>query len=255
MLDYLKTALRAALRSAGFTVNRIPPEDAYRFFPKPENRFLWLRELGIRTVLDVGAHTGESALQFREILPDAAIYSFEPLKDCFQELEKNLSGLSGCRAFNVAIGDQMGTGTIHRSAYSASSSLLPMADLHKSAYPFSAAESTEIISIETLDSVCSRLDLREEILIKIDTQGFEKNVLMGAIGILERTRLIIVETSFGELYRDQPRFPEIYRMLESLGFEYRGSWDQFLNPKDGIPIQQDGIFLRPPRSIGVGKPA
>jgi hypothetical protein len=81
-------------------------------------------------------------------------------------------------------------------------------------------------------------------MLKIDTQGFEKNVLLGGTEMLKRVRLIIVETSFGELYKDQPRFPEIYRMLQERGFEYRGSWDQFHNPKDGAPIQQDGIFLR-----------
>jgi hypothetical protein len=88
------------------------------------------------------------------------------------------------------------------------------------------------------------LKLASTVLLKIDTQGFEENVLTGGERTLPQTKIIIVETSFGELYRGQPRFTEIYRWLEERGFEYRGSWGQLNNPKEGMPIQQDGIFIR-----------
>jgi FkbM family methyltransferase len=237
--------VKGLFRILGFRLERLPSGDPYEFAPRPEDRNLWIQRLGIRTVLDVGGHTGESALQFRSILPEAMIYSFEPLKDCFAELERNVAGRPNHRAFNVALGDSRGTAEIHRSGYSASSSLLPMADLHKSAYPFSAESTRELIQVETLDSLAPSLKLEPAILMKIDTQGFEKSVLQGAAATLPRIKLIIVETSFGELYSGQPRFPEIYRLLETAGFEYIGSWDQFLNPKDGTPLQQDAIFLRP----------
>jgi Methyltransferase FkbM domain len=120
---------------------------------------------------------------------------------------------------------------------------LEMTDLHKKAYPFSANEKIEAIEIRTLDTVAPELKLASTVLLKIDTQGFEKNVLLGGERTLPQIKIIIVETSFAELYRGQPRFPEIYRWLEERGFEYRGSWDQFNNPRDGMPIQQDGIFI------------
>jgi FkbM family methyltransferase len=239
-----KRTLKGLFASMGIAIQRIPKDDGKEFAPRAENRYKWLRGMGFGTVLDVGGHIGESALQFREILPQTRIYSFEPLGDCFRKLKENLAGTADHLAFNVAIGAVPGKGTIHRSDYSPSSSLLPMADLHKSAYPFSAAAHEETIVIETLDSMAPKLELRGEILLKIDTQGFEKQVIAGAQATLPKVRLIIVETSFAELYRDQARFPEIYRMLADKGFEYRGSWDQFQNPADGMPLQQDAMFLR-----------
>jgi hypothetical protein len=119
-----------------------------------------------------------------------------------------------------------------------------MAELHKAAYPFSAGSSVDETPLETLDSVASRLALEPEILLKIDTQGYEKQVLAGAAQTLPRVKLIIVETSFAELYVGQARFPEIYALLAERGFEYRGAWDQFTSPKDGMPLQQDAIFVR-----------
>jgi FkbM family methyltransferase len=245
MIRPLSRAIKGIFRTLGFRLERIPPGNPYDFAPRPEDRDRWIRDLGIRTVLDVGAHDGESAMQFRAMLPEAMIYSFEPLRDCFARLESVVAGKDLHRVFNLALGSACGRSEIHRSEYSASSSLLPMADLHKSAYPFSAGSTSETIEVQTLDALAPSLGLQPPILMKIDTQGFEKQVLIGAEATLPGIKLLIVETSFGELYQGQPRFPEIYRMLEGAGFEYRGSWDQFLSPKDGTPLQQDAIFLRP----------
>jgi FkbM family methyltransferase len=236
-------AVRAVFKSMGYTINRIPGDEQYRFGPRPEDRYKWIQGMGIRTILDVGAHAGEGAEQFAALFPEAMIYSFEPLGDCFRQLQAKIADRANHVAFNVALGDKPGRGEIHRSAFSPSSSLLEMTDLHKKAYPFSANEKIEAIEIRTLDTVAPELKLASTVLLKIDTQGFEKNVLLGGEHTLPQIKIIIVETSFAELYRGQPRFPEIYRWLEERGFEYRGSWDQFNNPRDGMPIQQDGIFI------------
>jgi FkbM family methyltransferase len=245
MGNVVKQALKSALKSFGYAISELPSEDRYLFEPRPGDRYKWIQAMGIRTVLDVGAHRGESAVQFHGLFPQAMIYSFEPLGDCFRELEAKTAGNPLHQSFNVAIGDKDGKGAIHRSEYSPSSSLLEMGGLHKSAYPFSANDRSEAIEIRALDGMAPQLRLDPEILLKIDTQGFEKNVLTGAEAVLAQARIVIVETSFGELYKGQARFPEIYRHLSERGFEYRGSWDQFHSPKDGTPLQQDGIFIRP----------
>jgi FkbM family methyltransferase len=243
MLGGLKISIKKTFRRFGFDLRKLPGVEYYRFFPRPEDRHKWIQGMGIKTILDVGAHTGESALQFHEIFPQAMIYSFEPLHECFKLLESQLRGNPLHKCFNFAIGDAPGKSIIHRSGYSPSSSLLAMGEVHKRAYPFSAKGTSEPIEVRTLDGLAGDILLEREILLKIDTQGYEKHVLLGASDILKHVKLIILETSFAELYERQPRFPEIYQMLAERGFEYRGSWDQFHNPKDGLPIQQDGIFV------------
>ncbi len=243
-MKIIKRAVKSALKSLGYSLAPIPAEKDYRFHPRPEDEHKWIQSMGIRTILDVGAHSGESAVEFHGIFPQAMIYSFEPLRDCFLELEGKLAGHPLQKSFNVALGDVAGQGTIHRSEFSQSSSLLEMGDMHKGAYPFTAGEKIETIEIQTLDALAPQLKLDSEVLLKIDTQGFEKSVLIGAERTLSLVKVIIVETSFGELYKGQPRFPEIYQWLEERGFEYRGSWDQFQSPRDGMPLQQDGIFMR-----------
>lgn len=58
----------------------------------------------VRTVLDIGANVGATALYFSRIFPNAAIYCFEPAPDNFAVLQKNVANCSRIRAFNFGLG-------------------------------------------------------------------------------------------------------------------------------------------------------
>jgi FkbM family methyltransferase len=73
-------------------------------------------DASIQTVLDVGANTGQFATAaIHEILPEATIYSFEPLRECYDLLVKNMSYVSKFRAFNFALGSEDTHMGMHRS--------------------------------------------------------------------------------------------------------------------------------------------
>jgi hypothetical protein len=77
----MKKAAKKLLRATGFELRRVN-----QFEPKTEDTFRWMRNLNIRTVLDVGANIGQFADQIHTIVPEAAIYSFEPLPECCELL-------------------------------------------------------------------------------------------------------------------------------------------------------------------------
>ena len=56
--------------------------------------------------------------------------------------------------------------------------------------------------------------------------------------------LFCVETSFVELYEQQPLFDDIYMLLKSWGFAYQGSFDQLRDPRTGKTVQEDSVFVR-----------
>ena len=99
---------------------------------RPENN-LWLQSRNIKNVLDIGANTGQFAIRINEILPNVNIISFEPIKKCYEELLINTQDLK-MKAFNCALGEAEEPQEINISAHSPSSSLLPMADLHKEVF-------------------------------------------------------------------------------------------------------------------------
>ena len=209
-----------------------------------KHRYKWLQGTNIRTIIDVGANVGQSAVEFRKIFPNAMIYSFEPLRDCFEQMNANLKNVQNFRSFNLALGDKKGRATINRSSFCESSSIRKMAKLHREAFPETAKETPEVVNIDTIDNVAQEIDLQGDILLKIDVQGYEDKVIAGSESILGRVRVIIVETSFRELYEGQPLFAEVCELLHERGFAYAGSWSaDTLDRRNGDHLFQDSIFV------------
>ncbi len=218
--------------------------EAYvKFKPREKDKNLWLQQMNINSILDIGAAYGDSVNLFHSLFPKALIHSFEPLHASFMRLKALEKTVPGLKTFNFALGDKPAKMTMNRNDFSPSSSLLKMNALHKEVFPFTEGENEEEIEVKTLDSLSGEINLVSNVLMKIDVQGFEENVIRGAVETLKKVKVIIVELSFVELYSGQPMFEKIYGLLKESGFVYCGSWHQLLNPKDGRILQQNGIFI------------
>ena len=244
----IKQFILHVLRRNGYELTRVAqtapsPATAKSTVHYPST--LWLEPFAIRTILDIGANSGDFAVTMASRFPEARIYSFEPLARVYAELVGKTAGETRCTPIHCALGDTDSEVEMRPCSYSPSSSLLPMTDVHREAFPFTAGEgSPERIRVRRLDHVAPELDMRDGLLVKIDVQGFEAHVIGGGPQTLRRAQAIIVETSFAPLYKGQPCFDAIYRSLRDLGFEYAGNWEQLPDPKTGRMLQADAIFLR-----------
>lgn len=219
--------------------------DIVRYNPRHRaGDFIPLAAYDINTVIDVGAHAGEFARMIRRTLPGAQIISFEPLGEPFRELAASMRGDANFQAFNFALGEREGRVEMHKNEWTQSSSLLPMAELHKQAFTYTRNETTEEIEIRRLDDAVRDIRLRPEILVKLDTQGYEDKVILGGEEVISKARLVVAETSFQTLYEGQPLFDDIYHLLRARGFSYAGNSYQLLSPVDGTIMQADAVFVR-----------
>jgi hypothetical protein len=116
---------------------------------------------------------------------------------------------------------------------------------HSDAAPESAFTRSEETPIETLDSVSAQyMTPRNSTLIKIDTQGFEWQVLDGASQTVKLARGVMIELSVVPLYSGQRLWQEIFQRLESEGFRLWSLNPAFVDPRDGKTLQLDGLFFR-----------
>jgi FkbM family methyltransferase len=204
----------------------------------------WFASAGVGTVLDIGAHKGEFASAIAALLPKARIYSFEPLPDCIAALRRTMRRHQRFASFMVALGDRQEATSMWRSEFSESSSLLPMADLHKEVFPWTAGQTAVSVAVEKLDSFLPDLQLEPRVLLKIDVQGLEGKVLAGADQTLELVDYVLVEVSFKTLYEGQSTFQDVYKQLMARRFKFAGIMDQMDSPKDSTPLQADALFVR-----------
>jgi FkbM family methyltransferase len=227
--------LRKAFQTVGI--------DIHRYQPKTD-RLTWLKDLSISSVFDVGANIGQFATEIREALPQAQIYSFEPLEECYNKLTATFKNDQRFMAFNCALGESESVMTINKSAYTPSSSLRPMANSHKELFPHTKESAPEIIKIRTLDEVFAELTPKPEILVKVDTQGYEDKVIAGGSKALSKAKVVLIEACFVELYEGQPLFDEIYEKMKLFGLTYQGALHQKIDPATGRVIFEDAIFVR-----------
>lgn len=205
----------------------------------------WVQQLGIRTILDIGASVGNFAFTVRPLFPMATIYSFEPLPDQFAELLQNMAGAERFHAFNLGVGDQDTELVIHKSRHAPSSSFLTMGDLHKQSFPTSAPVTKEVLAkVVQLDSLMGQMDHVAPLLAKIDVQGYELHVLRGGEQTLRQARVLIIETSFQPLYEGGPLFADVFDVVTDWGFSYQGAVDTLEDPTSGLLLQEDSLFIR-----------
>jgi FkbM family methyltransferase len=204
----------------------------------------WLKAYNIGTFIDIGAYVGEYVDFAQRFFPGTLIYAFEPLADGYAILQQKASQIPELKVFNYALGNQNTTQLMYKSSYAPSSSLLKMASLHKTAFPHTAGEQMETVTVRRLDDICQDLLLRPNIFVKIDTQGYEDQVIAGGKEVLSRATLIQIETSFDILYEGQALFDEIYSQLYSLGFAFRGVKNQICSPSDGSILQAHAYFIK-----------
>jgi FkbM family methyltransferase len=236
----LRDLLRTPLRMAGFDVVRRRSWEV----PKTYNT---LKSLGLETVIDVGAHEGEFAHLVSRILPDVSLIAFEPQPEQYARLSANPPRVRSFSIFNCALGDHAGVGRMRRSVHTQTSSLLPMADLHRRAFPETDSIEEIDVDIRTLDDALGSVELVSEVLVKLDVQGFEDRVIRGGLQTIANANAMLIEVSFHELYEGQWLFDGIYRLLAELGFEYHGALDQLLDRGSSRILSADALFLRTAR--------
>ncbi len=199
----------------------------------------------ISLTLDIGANTGQFASDLREAGYKGKIISFEPLSYEHEILKKNsINDASWSVYSRCAIGNLDGNIDINVSSYSPSSSLLQFTETHKSAKPEARMVKKENVPIYKLDTIASDLKLNDtKYFLKIDTQGYEKFILDGAINSLKNCEVVFCEVSFKPMYQNQELWLEIINFLKSKNFEI-ASIENGVFDKKNILLQADIIFIK-----------
>lgn len=215
---------------------------------------VWKRQLikqlesrQVDTIFDVGANSGQYATGLRKAGCKGRIISFEPLSEPFWILKSKASKDPLWDCHQYALGDVDGTVSVNVAGNSGeSSSVLPMLKSHQDVYPAANYVGAEEVSIHRLDSVASEILRPTDVtFLKIDVQGFEKQVLAGSTSTVSGHCVgMQLELSFLPLYEGGMLIHEALDLAYSLGFTLTGLLPCFTDLRDDRTLQADGLFFR-----------
>jgi FkbM family methyltransferase len=177
-----------------------------------------LPDCHIRTVFDVGAFIGITAIEFSDAFPQAVVYAFEPCTANFQRMEANLVGKPVIRRHRIAFNAAAGRGELLiEPNHPSMCRLVDTTD-----------GDSEIVSMDTIDQFCAVNGVPGIDLLKVDTEGHELEVLAGATAMLSSSRISIIkaECAVDPDSSYHTSFFSISDILHRFGYRLFGIYDQ-----------------------------
>ena len=207
-------------------------------------RMRLIRSLGIDLVFDVGANTGQFGMELRHHGYPGRIVSFEPVGNSLAALRRRAANDPLWDVVGVALGEASETREMHVAANSFSSSLLESSPLLSSIEPRATVARTELVEIRRLDELAPQyLNDGSRVYLKIDVQGFEREVLAGAQGTIPLVVAVQMELSLTPSYVGSMLAMDAIVQMNDLGFILAGLEPGLADPRTGTLLEADGIFV------------
>lgn len=200
---------------------------AYGEYGPDETEYI-LEHRGSGLFLDVGANIG--CISQAVLSMGGRVMAFEPQREVYEVMVCNLAYAGGnFEAMNVAVGSVSGSAKMPVLDYSAKNNIGGLS-LGEGTNPWGKHRSVPVV---TLDS----LEIEEPVtFIKVDVEGYELEVLRGAVELIKRDKPV--------LYVENDR-PENSKALESFIRNELGYWFEAHNP----PLFRENNFFKNDKNV------
>jgi FkbM family methyltransferase len=200
-----------------------------------------MKAYNINVVIDVGANDGDYGREIRDRGYNGLIVSFEPNPMAYERLKTSIDYDSKWIAYPYAIGDYNGEAQLSVAENDSMSSLKDLTEFGKNTGAKTVA--TRSVKIVRLDSfLLDHPELVENIYLKIDTQGFEMEVLLGTGDMLKSITAVQAEIALIHTYEGEIDWLEIISWMRNMKFEVATA---ICNSAVGAQVREfDFVFVR-----------
>lgn len=238
-IEKLKQLIVLTLRRLGIVATRLSSS--------PEGRIQrLLATYRVDSVIDIGANVGQYARLLRnELGYTGNIFSFEPMRNEFDKLQRAAKNDARWHVFNFGLGDVTTTMKINISRNSASSSLLSRSVRLSNVAPETEVVGSQSVQIRTLDDVYPELNIdNDRVYLKIDAQGYEDRILKGGARVLRNIDTVQLEMPLTATYQGTSLFEEFLAWMLEHGYRLTHIIPGFYDKKTGELLECDGVFHR-----------
>jgi len=167
-------------------------------------------------IFDVGANVGQSVIKFKKLCPEGEVHTFEPSKNCFKELQKNTASFTDVIYNNIGLGAESKTAEFYENEITDISSFLKPTEAL-----WGEVKKVDQMAITTLNDYALLSKTKKINYLKIDTQGYDLEVLKGADILLKEKAIDIIqmEITMQKLYADLPQMDLVIKYMFDAGYK------------------------------------
>jgi FkbM family methyltransferase len=228
----MKSLAKRIVARLGYSLSRVPPgivvgHDLAR------DLSLVMGPRRSAVCVDAGAHDGHFVDFLLESLNEPMVHAFEPAPGPFARLKSRHGKTPGITLVNAGLGRQPGRIEFNIYDNQTLNSFLPMLPAGASTLGDAKLVETLSVPVFSLDSYAASSDIAHIDLLKIDTQGYELQILEGAGRLLSEGKVgtVLVEINFAPLYERQVWAHEVIGFLHDRGLHLVDFYEKCrLNP-------------------------
>jgi FkbM family methyltransferase len=179
-------------------------------------------KIEIHSIFDIGANIGQTILEFKELFPSAQLYCFEPIRSTYDKLKKNVSHINNINTYNMGCGSSNKSLKVQEALRSDLFSLVQKDYENKS-------KKHSNINLISLDNFTRNKNIKKISILKIDTEGYDLEVLKGAQNLLKQQNIefIQVETKISGNCNRFVQANEFVNFLDKYDYDLIGIYDQY----------------------------
>lgn len=216
------------------------------------------KQQGRLSVIDVGAHRGETFESFYRSVPQLSYLGFEPNPDSFhalQSLIREQADNNQILCFEKAVGPVSGRVAFRVTKASEVCGVLMPEEELRSRVPSGDHELMETIDVDqvSLDEFLREQNIEQIDILKVDAEGYDLEVLLGATDALRKNRIdvVVCEVFFVKYRQNQAYFWDIARHLEDCGYRFFNLFDT-RNTGQGRLYTGNGVWVGPKMALELG---
>ena len=192
----MKKLIKNIFNKFGFEIKRKPNDKEMKYLSL-DKIYQKIIKNDKPIIFDIGANKGQSIDRFLKIYENSLIHSFEPISKEFNYLKKKYNNYANIKLNNLALGEKKTKKTLNIAGHSGNSSFFEIKKdsnwlklrseqlgINKENYITKKIE----VNLDTVDSYCNTNSINNINIMKIDTQLYEQQVLMGSKNMIENIR-------------------------------------------------------------------
>lgn len=204
--------------------------------PSQELSFKNIRRLGFapQRCLDIGAYEGYWTQGFKEIFPDCGVMMLEGQTLKEPALKKVVAALPGVE-YKIALLGAI-EAAVSFNIYDTASSVLVEHNTTNA--------KVETRNLTPLDKLLDNSPFAKPDFIKVDTQGYELEILKGGEKTLAHAEFVLLEVSFLDIYINCPLITDTVSFMKQRGFVVYDICTLMKRPLDNALFQADFLFVK-----------
>ena len=198
-----------------------------------------------RTIVDVGANVGNWSRMAHFVFPQAQIFMLDADRENEGRLQAACADIGNKSEYAITLLGAQDKDAVTFYKMGFGSSVLP----ELTSFP----RNQMTLAMETLDGFLERREFEQPVLLKLDVQGFELEVLRGALGTLRQAELVLLEVSLLPYNDGAPLFAEVVAFMGQNGFAAFDFCGQARRQTDHALFQTDMAFVREESPLRVAR--